>query len=94
MITLHDCVGLCDAFPEEVDVVASHEGLSLIVAAEKAHHVLQTQWGGPALRQMIQDEAHRARRAGRHERARDLEDLHDKANERYPGGVDRRRRSR
>jgi hypothetical protein len=91
MITLRDCLGLCDALPEEVAVVAAHEHLSDLLAMEKAHAVLQAEWGGPAMRQMIRDQIHRAARAGDRARLTALADLLDQAEALHPGGVDRRR---
>jgi hypothetical protein len=94
MITLRDCLGLCDALPEEVAVVAAHEHLSDLLAAEKAHAVLQANWGGPALRQMIRDEAHVAARKGDLGALRALTTLLNQAEDVHPGGVDRRRLGR
>ncbi|WP_413206469.1 hypothetical protein [Rhodospirillum sp. A1_3_36] len=91
MITLHDCLGLCDALPDEVAVVAAHEHLSDLIAAEKAHAVLQADWGGPAMRQMIRDQVHVAARKGDLNALRALTTLLHQAEDAHPGGVDRRR---
>ncbi|GEO81212.1 hypothetical protein [Pararhodospirillum oryzae] len=94
MITIEDCLALCDADPEEVHVVASHERLSMIIAVQKAHCVLQQNWGGPAVRQMIRDQAHQERRAGHPAMACLLDELHALAHIRHPGGIDRRLHAR
>ncbi|MCF8483238.1 MAG: hypothetical protein K9H25_22675 [Rhodospirillum sp.] len=94
MITLRDCLGLCDALPEEVAVVADHEHLPDLLAAEKAHAVLQADWGGPAMRQMIRDQAHIAARRGDARSLRALMALLEEAEVSHPGGVDRRHMGR
>ncbi len=90
MLTLDDCLGLCDALPEEVTVVAAHEHLPPLVAAEKAHAFLQQAWGGPAMRQMIRDQAHHAARTGHVAECKALLILYGQSEEAHPGGVDRR----
>ncbi|MQX34899.1 hypothetical protein [Roseospira navarrensis] len=60
MITIQDCLGLTDATPDEVVVIACHEHLPPILAASKAYALLGDPSGAAAMRRMILDEYCRA----------------------------------
>jgi hypothetical protein len=90
MITMRDCYGLCDAVPEVVAAIASHEHLPDILAAEKAYAILGQPWGAPAVRQMILDEYCRAGARGDVPAAEALARLYREARALHPGGHDRR----
>ena len=45
MLSITDCVGMCGLTEEELQVVADHEHLPLIVAAELAAELLKTPQG-------------------------------------------------
>lgn len=94
MLTYEDCVAFCDLSPEELSVIARHEHLPDIVAAEKGHAFLRAEWGNPALRQMLVDQIAAAIRQGDRETALSLMTQLRECCERHPGGVDRRRRDR
>ncbi|MQX35743.1 hypothetical protein [Roseospira navarrensis] len=90
MITLYDCCSLCEAVPDEVEAVASHERLPPIVATGKVSVLLRQPWGAPAVRQMILDEFCRASERGDRADAMALANLVYEARRRHPGGHDRR----
>lgn len=94
MLTLQDCIALSELTPEELMVIAHHEHLPDIVAAEKGYALLQKEWGNPALRQMMLDEISAALREGRKQAALDLLSQLRECCEKHPGGVDRRRNMR
>lgn len=94
MLTLQDCIALSDLTPEELMVIAHHEHLPDIVAAEKGHALLQKEWGNPALRQMMLDEISAALREGARDRALKLMVQLRECCAMHPGGQDRRRRAR
>ncbi len=91
MLTLKDCAELNGLTLDEVDAVACHEGVLDMQAVGRAATLLREPWGDVALRQMIQDNADRARQSGRLAEAEAYLALLRSAAERHPGGVDRRR---
>lgn len=68
MLTLQDCIGLCDLTDEEVDAIAEHEHIPAIVAAELGNYLCHSAEGVPMLKRMIVDDIEAARRAGHYER--------------------------
>lgn len=68
MLTLQDCIALCDLTEEEVDAIAEHEHLPEIVAAEFGNYLLQGPDGVPRIKRVILDDiaAARARRDDKH----------------------------
>ena len=55
MLSITDCVGMCGLTEEELQVVADHERLPLIVAAELAAELLKTPKGTWRLRSCLLD---------------------------------------
>lgn len=64
MLTLEDCIGLCDLTEEEVAAIAEHEHIPDIVAAELGNYLCQTPEGERALRRIILEDIARARARG------------------------------
>jgi hypothetical protein len=56
MISLEDCIGLCDLTPEEVAAIAEHEHVPEIVAASLGSYLLHSDHGPEKIRDMIIDD--------------------------------------
>lgn len=56
MLTLQDCIGLCDLTEAEIMAVAEHEHLPEIVAAELGHYLVHAPDGVPKIRRIILDD--------------------------------------
>ncbi len=56
MITLTDCIGLCDLTPEEVAAIAEHEHLPEMVAASLGAYLVHSHHGPETIRDMIVDD--------------------------------------
>lgn len=56
MITLEDCIGLCDLTPEEVAAIAEHEHIPEIVAATLGAYLLHEEHGAERIRDMMIDD--------------------------------------
>lgn len=91
MLTLTDCLHLTDVSEAELAAIAHHEHLPPLLALEKAHTFLQTDWGAPAMRQIALDELRDAMRSGDRDRVLSaMEQLRETCCA-HPGGVDRRK---
>lgn len=64
MITYEDCLALAGLTEEEVAVVARHEKLPGMLAAELGSHLCTMPGGAAQVRRMILDDIEEARRAG------------------------------
>ena len=73
MLTLADCVALCGLSEEELQVVADHEHVPLIVAAERAADLLATAKGTYLIRSYMLDQLEQAAAHGRQQEARRLD---------------------
>jgi len=73
MLTIADCQGLCGLTEEELQVLADHEHLPLIVAAELAADLLRTAKGTWRLRNCMLEELEKAAAAGRHDKAKRID---------------------
>lgn len=69
MLTIEDCLGLCDLDEEEILAIAHHEHLPEIIAVEMAQYLVQTEEGVPAIRRMILDDIREACDCGDQARA-------------------------
>jgi len=69
MLTLRDCVELSELTEEEVLVVAEHEHVPEIVAAELGHELLHSDDGVSTLKAYMLDCIEHARRVGDSKRA-------------------------
>ncbi|HEY5764285.1 MAG TPA: hypothetical protein VIS73_13835 [Rhodocyclaceae bacterium] len=69
MLSLDECMDFCGLDSEEVEGIAAHEHLPLIVAAELGYQMLQTTEGIAALQAMLLDNIEIARCHGESSRA-------------------------
>ena len=69
VLTLEDCLSLCELSEEEVLAIAEHERIPEIAAAELGHYLAHTASGESALKTMIRDDIASAAARGdrRHE---------------------------
>ncbi|HTL26090.1 MAG TPA: hypothetical protein VL280_05705 [Burkholderiales bacterium] len=56
MLTLEDCLALCELNEEEVRAIAQHERIPEIAAAELAHYLVRRPDGEIALKAIIRDD--------------------------------------
>jgi hypothetical protein len=68
MLTVEDCIGLCDLTEDEVEAIAEHEHIPMIVAAELGNYLCHSEEGIPMLRRFILDDIEEARRHGDNKR--------------------------
>ena len=63
MLTVEDCVGLCDLSEEEVLAIANHEHIPEVAAAELGDYLVHTPDGELSIRGMIREDiaCHRQR---------------------------------
>ena len=64
MLTMEDCLGLCDLTEDEIKAIAEHEHLTEIVAAELGNYLVHTPDGIPRIKAMIRDDIDRAEARG------------------------------
>jgi hypothetical protein len=69
MVTLRDCLGLSELAEDEVHLIAEHEHIPEIVAAELGSELLQSTDGVTTLKAYILDCVEHARRARAFDRA-------------------------
>ena len=67
MITITDCIGLCDVKEEEVEAIAQHEHIPMIVAIEMAEQLIHEKDGAARIRQIIVDDLCHAEEVGHHD---------------------------
>lgn len=60
MISVTDCIGLCDLTPEEVAAIAEHEHVPEIVAATLGSYLVHKAHGPEHIRDMIVDDVRAA----------------------------------
>lgn len=73
MLTLKDCIALCDLTEEEVEAIAEHEHIPMIVAAELGNYLVHSPKGVPMIRSFIKDDIEAARKRGDDAHARLLQ---------------------
>jgi hypothetical protein len=64
MLTLDDCIGLCDLTEEEIQAIAEHEHVPEIVAAELGNYLVVTPGGQRRIRRIILDDIAAAQARG------------------------------
>jgi hypothetical protein len=64
VLTLEDCLALCELSEDEVDAIAEHEQLSQSVAIELGHYLIQGPDGQLLIQRMIVDDISAARQRG------------------------------
>jgi hypothetical protein len=91
MLTFDDCVALCELTTEEVEAIAEHEHLPMIVAAELGSYLIQGPDGALRIKRIILDDMMAADRAGDDTRALTLKlvlrhfvDRHPECRDRQP----------
>ena len=70
MLSLEDCLALCDLNEEEVLAIAHHEHLPEIAAVELGHYLVHTPQGEMRIKAIIRDDIAEAGACG--DRAREL----------------------
>jgi hypothetical protein len=64
MLTLQDCIGLCELTEQEINAIAQHEHIPEIIAAELGQYIIHSKDGVPHLRRIILDDIEEARSRG------------------------------
>ena len=64
MLSLEDCLALCDLSEEEVLAIAEHEHIPEIAAAELGNYLVQTPEGEMRLKAILRDDIAQARSRG------------------------------
>ena len=64
MLTLDDCIALCDLTEDEVHAIAAHEGIPELAAAEIGHYLVSTPSGELVIKGLIRDNIAAAGAAG------------------------------
>lgn len=72
VLTLQDCIALCDLTEAEVDAIAEHEHLPEMLAAEMAYYIIHSPDGVPKMRRIIEDDIRDAAKRGDLEHASKL----------------------
>jgi hypothetical protein len=68
MLSLEDCVALCELSEEEVLAIAEHEHIPQLVAVELGNYLVQSADGQRRIRSMIRDDLLAARARGERDR--------------------------
>jgi hypothetical protein len=68
MLSLEDCLALCELTEDEVLAIAHHEHIPEIAAAELGNYLARTPQGEMRIKAIIRDELARARACGDRER--------------------------
>jgi hypothetical protein len=90
MLTFDDCVALCELTEDEIAVIAEHEHLPMIVAAELGNYLIQGPDGALRIKRIILDDMMVADRAGDNGRALTLKLILRHFVERHPECKSRR----
>jgi len=64
MLTLEDCLALCELTEDEVLAIAGHEGIPELAAAELGHYLVREPSGELAIKEMIREDIAGAAAAG------------------------------
>lgn len=64
MLTLDDCIALCDLREEEIEAIMEHEQVPEIVAVEMAQYLVQRPDGARCLKRIILDDIEAAEARG------------------------------
>jgi hypothetical protein len=70
MLSLQDCLALCELTEDEVLAIAHHEHIPEIAAAELGHYLVRTPEGEKRIKSIIRDDIAEARTVG--DRTREL----------------------
>ncbi|MGB8275504.1 MAG: hypothetical protein WCF16_09590 [Alphaproteobacteria bacterium] len=69
MLTLEDCLALCDLSEEEIAAIAEHEHIPVMAAIELGQYLVHTPEGVPMIRRFILDDIRAAQDRGDGEHA-------------------------
>lgn len=72
MLSLVDCLGICDLTEDEIDAIAFHEHVPDIIAVEFAEYLIHSDEGVPMISRIILDDIEEAKRLGHHDQAEKL----------------------
>lgn len=64
MLTLQDCIGICELTEEEIKAIAQHEHIPEIVATELGEYLVHAKNGVSHIRKIILDDIEDARARG------------------------------
>ena len=64
MLTLQDCIGLCELTEEEIKAIAQHERVPEIIAAELGEYLIHCENGVPHIRKIILEDIEEAKSRG------------------------------
>ncbi len=64
MLTLQDCIGICELTEEEIKAIAQHEHVPEIIAAELGEYLVHAENGVPHIRKIILEDIEEARSRG------------------------------
>lgn len=64
MLTLQDCIGLCELTEDEIKAIAQHEHVPEIIATELGEYLIHAKNGVPHIRMIIVDDIEEARAKG------------------------------
>jgi len=84
MLSLDDCIAMSGLTEEEVAIIAEHEHLSMIVAAQLGHTLLKTPKGVFTLRGYIADLLAQAKLAGKRDKAKRVDLVLTRFNAAHP----------
>jgi len=84
MLSLDDCIAMSGLTEEEVAIIAEHEHLPLIVAAQLGHKLLKTPKGIFTLRGYIADALAQAKLEGRRSEAKRVDLVLSRFNAAHP----------
>lgn len=69
MLTLEDCIGLCDLSEEEILAIAAHEHIPEMAAVELGNYLVMSPGGDLCIKAMIRDDIASAAAAGQRDRS-------------------------
>jgi hypothetical protein len=90
MLTLEDCIALCELTEDEVQAIARHERIPPIAAAELGNYLLRTPTGKLCVKDMLREDFAAAVARGDKERTLALKLLLREFVGRYPACESRR----
>lgn len=64
MLSLVDCIGLCDLDEDEIQAIATHEHVPDVIAVELAEYMIHSPDGVPMIKRIILDDIEEAKRHG------------------------------
>lgn len=72
MLTLQDCIGICDLTEEEIKAIAQHEHVPEIIATELGDYLIHCENGVPHIKRIILDDIEEAKAHGHEDEAERL----------------------